>query len=66
MGLQTLEGVPGSDYINANFCDGYRKQNAYVATQVNVTSVLDASLPVIIMFCAIILNICESCNLFYE
>ena len=33
--LQSLDGVPGSDYINANFMDGYRHQNAYIATQVN-------------------------------
>lgn len=32
--LQPVDGVLGSDYINANYCDGYRKHNAYVATQV--------------------------------
>ncbi|XP_044270220.1 tyrosine-protein phosphatase Lar isoform X6 [Tribolium madens] len=31
--LTPEEGVLGSDYINANYCDGYRKHNAYVATQ---------------------------------
>lgn len=32
--LQPIDGILGSDYINGNYCDGYRKQNAYIATQV--------------------------------
>lgn len=31
--LQLIDNIQGSDYINANFCDGYRKRNAYIATQ---------------------------------
>lgn len=38
--LQPIEGIMGSDYINSNYCDGYRKQNAYIATQVSLTLIL--------------------------
>lgn len=31
--LQPLRGVEGSDYINANYIDGYKYRNAYIATQ---------------------------------
>ncbi|CAL8101211.1 unnamed protein product [Calicophoron daubneyi] len=31
--LSEIPNVPGSDYINANYIDGYQRQRAYIATQ---------------------------------
>ncbi|CAH3191458.1 unnamed protein product, partial [Porites evermanni] len=31
--LNPIEGIAGSDYINANFIDGYNRQRAYIAAQ---------------------------------
>jgi len=43
--LETFEGLPGSDYINANFIDGYCRPNAYIATQVYNTHLVSLRTP---------------------
>ncbi|VDN35619.1 unnamed protein product, partial [Dibothriocephalus latus] len=31
--LQKIDGISDSDYINANYLDGYHRKNMYIATQ---------------------------------
>ena len=60
--LQPIDGVPGSDYVNANYMDGYRKQNAYIATQVSAGGFLtlpaESGHPQCRNYCVFCLNFC--------
>lgn len=39
--LEPIRGQDGSDYINANYVDGYRLRNAYIATQAPLKATVD-------------------------
>lgn len=41
--LSQIDGDPCSDYINANFVDGYKQKNAFISTQGKITFTLDDS-----------------------
>lgn len=52
--LQTLDGIPESSYTNANYMDGYRRHNAYIATQVRHCNTLISFSTNSIIQCAIV------------
>jgi len=36
--LRCVDDDPSSDYINANYVDGYRQKNAYISTQGGISA----------------------------